>query len=110
MSQITDPLNMALTPGYSIDQILQSTQQQSQPSGFKRVLGGLLGGVANVFAPGIGGLLGGALGGTGLTGSNPAQFLQLQQQMNMQQEAWETASAVMKCRHDASMSAIRNIS
>jgi len=115
MSQITDPLNTAFTPDYSIDQILQSTQQQSQPSGFKRVLGGLLGGVANVFAPGIGGLLGGgllggALGGTGLTGSNPAQFLQLQQQMNMQQEAWETASAVMKCRHDAAMDAIRNIS
>ena len=53
---------------------------------------------------------GSAVGGTGLMGSNPAQYLQLQQQMNMQQEAWETASAVMKCRHDASMSAIRNIS
>jgi hypothetical protein len=108
-------MNMALTPGYSIDQILQSTQQQSRPSGFKQVLGGLLGGVANVFAPGIGGLLGGGLlggglGGSGLTGSNPAQFLQLQQQMNAQQEAWETASAVMKCRHDAAMAAIRNIS
>jgi hypothetical protein len=110
MSQITDPLNAAVTPGYSIDQILQSTQQQSQPSGFRRVLGGLLGGIGNVFAPGIGGLLGSAVGGTGLMGSNPAQYLQLQQQMNMQQEAWETASAVMKCRHDASMSAIRNIS
>jgi len=111
MSQITDPLNAALTPNYSIDQILQSTQQQSQPSGFRRVLGGLLGGIGNVFAPGIGGLLGGAVGGTGgLMGSNPAQYLQLQQQMNAQQEAWETASAVMKCRHDASMSAIRNIS
>jgi hypothetical protein len=38
------------------------------------------------------------------------QFLQLQRQMNMEQQAFETASAVMKARHDASMAAIRNIS
>jgi hypothetical protein len=37
------------------------------------------------------------------------QYLQLQKQMNMEQQAFETASSVLKARHDASMAAIRNI-
>jgi hypothetical protein len=115
MSQINTALTLAQSPTYSIDQILQSTQPTTQPSGFRRVLGAVVGGVGNIFAPGIGGLIGSAISGagginqTGLMGSS-TQFLQLQQQMNMEQEAFETASSVMKSRHDASMSAIRNIS
>jgi hypothetical protein len=37
------------------------------------------------------------------------QFLQLQKEMNLEQRAFETASSVLKARHDASMAAIRNI-
>jgi hypothetical protein len=115
MSTINTALSMASSPNYSIDQILQATQPAKQPGGFRRVLGAVVGGVGNVVAPGIGGLIGSAISGTG--GINQSglmgdtmQFLQLQRQMNMEQQAFETASAVMKARHDASMAAIRNIS
>jgi hypothetical protein len=37
------------------------------------------------------------------------QYLNLQQQMSAEQEAFETASAVIKSRHDASMASIRAI-
>ena len=123
MSGITNPPNTATSANYSIDQILQATQPPKQPGAFRKVLGAVVGGVGNMFAPGIGGLIGGAigggvLGGGGLSGSlslgtggsnDPMQFLQLQQQMSMQQEAFESMSAVMKSRHDASMAAIRNV-
>ena len=111
------------TPNYSLDQILQATQPPKQPGAFRRILGSVVGGVGNMFAPGIGGLIGGAISGgilgggiggsltvwAGGLGSDPAQFLALQQQMNQQQELFETASAIAKSRHDASMAAIRNI-
>ncbi len=121
MSGITNPPNAAASPNYSIDQILQATQPPKQPGAFRKVLGAVVGGVGNMFAPGIGGLIGGAIGGgvlgggiggsltLGTGGNDPMQFLQLQQQMSMQQEAFESVSAVMKSRHDASMAAIRNV-
>ncbi len=114
MSQIATALNMASSPGYSIDQILQATQPPKQPSGFRRVLGGLVGAAGSIFAPGIGGIIGNAISGSG--GINQSglmgdtmQYLQLQRQMMMETQAYETASAVMKARHDAAMSAVRNI-
>lgn len=114
MSQITTALNLASSPNYSIDQILQATKPTKQPGGFRRVLGGLVGTVGNVFAPGIGGIIGSAISGnsginqTGLM-NDSMQFLQLQKEMNLEQRAFETASSVLKARHDASMAAIRNI-
>ena len=36
-------------------------------------------------------------------------FLQLQQQMSVEQEAFQAVSAVVKSRHDSAMDAIRNI-
>jgi uncharacterized protein YcfJ len=111
MSQILDALNMAASPNYGIDQILQSTQPTSQPGTFRKILGGVVGGVGNMFLPGLGGLIGSAISGGvggGLMGQT-MQYLQLQQQMNAQSEAFETASAVLKSRHEASMDAIRNI-
>jgi hypothetical protein len=124
----TPAVNNASTPNYSLDQILQSTQPPKQPGAFRRVLGSVVGGLGNVFAPGIGGLiggvisggsLGGILGGGGIGGSltvgsgglmgDTMQFLQLQQQMSQQQELFETASAIVKNRHDAAMASIRNI-
>ncbi len=114
MSDITTALNMASTPNYTIDQILQSTKPAKQPGAFRRVLGSVVGTVGNVFAPGIGGIIGSAISGnfginqTGLI-NDSMQFLELQKQMNLEQRAFETASAVLKARHDASMAAIRNI-
>ncbi|HEX4486921.1 MAG TPA: hypothetical protein VH088_11670 [Terriglobales bacterium] len=114
MSEINRALSMASSPNYSIDQILQTTTPAKQPGGFRRVLGGIVGAVGNVFAPGIGGMIGSAISGntginqTGLM-NDSMQYLQLQKQMNMEQQAFETASSVMKARHDASMAAIRNM-
>jgi len=112
-----NPINTLLggvgTSNYNIDQILQATQPQTQPSGFRRVLGGVIGGIGNVIAPGIGSVIGSAIaGGSGLSGGllgDTSKFLQLQQQMNVESEQFEAISSVMKSRHDASMSAIRNI-
>lgn len=130
-----NPINSApnaASPTYSLDQILQSTQPPKQPSGFRRVLGSLIGGVGNMFAPGIGGLIGNAISGSGIGGNSISglggitgsvipqsvnaalqgqtmQMLQYQAQMAQEQEMFETVSAVMKSRHDASMAAIRNI-
>lgn len=106
----------ATTPNYGIDQILQAAQPQAQPSGFRRVLGGIVGGVGNMFLPGIGGMIGGAISGASGLGSGQAgllgssvQFLQLQQEMSVEQEAFQAVSAVVKSRHDSCMDAIRNI-
>ena len=114
MSVINSALAMASSPGYSMDQILQATKPAKQPSGFRRVLGAVVGGVGNVFAPGIGGIIGSAIaggGGINQTGlmNDATGFLNLQRQMNQEQEAFEAASSVMKSRHDAAMAAIRNM-
>lgn len=119
----TTGINSAIPQNYSIDQILQATQPTKQPGGFRKVLGALVGGVGNVFAPGIGSLIGGTISGGGIlggvsvgvggltgTGTDPMQYIQLQQQISQQMEMFETASNVLKSRHDASMQAIRNIS
>ena len=114
MASALEGLNLATSSNYSIDQILQSTTPQSQPSGFRKVLGGIVGGVGNIFMPGVGRMIGGAIAGntgidqSGLLGQT-MQYLNLQQQMSAEQEAFETASAVIKSRHDASMASIRAI-
>jgi predicted lipid-binding transport protein (Tim44 family) len=114
MANFSSILSGVGTPNYSLDQIVQATQPQPQPSGFRRVLGGIVGGVGNMFMPGIGGLIGGAISGTsginqtGLLGDS-MKFLQLQQQMSVEQEAFQAVSAVVKSRHDSAMDAIRNI-
>jgi|SRR5580704_4795966 hypothetical protein len=123
----TPTVNSTATPNYSIDQILQATQTPKQPGAFRRVLGAVVGGVGNLVAPGIGSLIGGTISGgiggiggsigiggigasgVGGLGSDTMQYIQLQQQMSQQQEAFETASNVLKSKHDASMAAIRNI-
>ena len=118
MSQFNTALaSIGNSPGYSLDQILQATRPQAkQPGGFRRILGGIVGSVGNIFAPGVGGLIGRAIGGGGTGGINQTgllgeamQFLQFQQQMSMEQEAYEAVSAIVKSRHDAAMAAIRNI-
>ena len=118
MPDINAGISLAGSSSYSIDQILQATKTPSSGSGgFRRVLGGLIGSVGNMFAPGIGGMIGsaisGGLGGFGGAGGllgDSMQYLQLQRQMNAETEAFQTASTLLKCRHDSSMAAVRNMS
>ena len=109
---VDNTLATAYTPNYSIDQIMQ-TAQAPKASGFRRVLGGIVGGVGNIFAPGLGSAIGGMISGNSIN-TNPGlgdatQYLQLQQNMQNESRAFEAASAVLKSRHDAAMSAIRNM-
>jgi hypothetical protein len=105
----------------SIEQIIQAASGNPQPatsgpSGFRKVLGGLVGAAANVFAPGLGSVIGnvigggsgGGVGGFGGNQMSPTAMLQVQQQMAFEQEAFTLASNVLKDRHDAAMSAIQN--
>jgi len=112
MSGINSALNLAASPNYSIDQILQTTKPL-QAGGFRRVLGAVVGGAGNIFAPGIGGIIGSAIGGGATTPggvfSEAMGYLRLQQQLTNEQQVFEAASAVVKSRHDAAMAAIRNI-
>jgi hypothetical protein len=115
MSNINNLLGGVSSPNYGLDEILQATQSQSQPSTFRRVLGGLVGGIGNMVAPGMGGMIGslisgsGGMGGGGGMMGDMMKYLQLQQQMSVEQEQFEAVSSVMKSRHDSSMAAIRNI-
>jgi len=102
------------SPVYTMDDILQHTRPPLSGGGFRRVLGAVAGGATNIFAPGIGSIIGGLISGSGglPTGgllSESSQFLELQRRIQMESRAFETASAVLKSRHDAAMSAIRNI-
>ncbi len=89
-------------------------------------LGAFMGGLgkvasvaAGVMFPGVGPIVGGILGGRslgtpvnfsgGMLGPESSQFLQYQQQMTMEMRSFELASTILKNRHDASMSAIRNM-
>ena len=107
-------LSAAQAPNYSIDDILKFTQEKPSGNSFRRVLGGIVGGVGNVVAPGVGTALGGLIsGGDKLNSSglldDSMQFLELQKQMQKESRAFETASTVLKVRHDAAMSSIRNM-
>jgi len=98
---------------FSLKDIANITQPK--PSGwskFKSVLGGIAG-AASSFIPGAGivsSLLGGGLGGVGGGGQNQ-QWELLQQQYQMQQETqmFNMMTNISKTRHDAAMSAIRNM-
>ena len=103
-----------------VNNIVSQTQQPQpahQPGGFRRFLGAAIGMAANIFAPGMGGMLGNLLGGglggglgfPGSSASNPSQYLQLQQQISAQSEAFQTVSTVLKSKHDSAMAAINNM-
>ena len=107
-----------------VDSVLQSVQEPAKgPGKFRTVLGTVAGGAANAFLPGgignaIGNIIMGGMGGMGgggllpsnnLLGPSASQFLRFQQQMLKEQQQFELASTVLKNRHDAAMSAIRNM-
>jgi hypothetical protein len=100
------------TADSTLDSIIQGAQPPKQPGAFRRVLGTIAGAAANVFAPGLGGLLGNITGGLGsINGSStdPSQYLRLQQQMQAQSEAFQAVSNVLKSKHESAMTAIGNV-
>lgn len=109
--------NVYRSPDPAVDSVLQSVQEPAKgPSRFRRVMGSVVEGVGNMFLPGAGSAIGNIISGGGglLTGGNllgtqPSQFLRFQQQMLKEQQQFELASTVLKNRHDAAMSAIRNM-
>lgn len=86
--------------------------------GFGRVLGGILGGAANIIAPGLGSILGGSLGGGASAADMQAmmnnqmqqsmQLLQVQNRVQSQGQQFTTFSNLLKSKHDSEMSAVAN--
>jgi hypothetical protein len=105
----------AANPNYSLDDVLKLAQPKTPPSGFRQVLGSIVGGVGNVLMPGLGSVIGGAIGGGALgaalptLGGETTQYLQLQRQIQLESLAFETASTVLKVRSDAAHQAIQNM-
>ena len=101
-------------PDLNVGEVLKQTLP-GKTGGFKGVLGTIGRGAANVILPGLGGTLGTGIAGRLLgsmmpgLGSDPGQYLALQNQMQQEQIAFETASTVLKIRADTSMTAIRNM-
>ncbi len=96
---------------YTLQDILQTSQAAPSSGGFRRVLGAIVGGAANLVAPGVGSMIGGLIAGKGGAlpglGGEAMQYLEFQRQMQSEVRAFETAVTVLKLRHDSTMSAIR---
>jgi hypothetical protein len=100
----------------SLNDILKLTAPSTPgPSGFRGVLGSIVGGIGNILMPGMGTIIGNAIGGSALGATMPGlggqttQYLALQQEIENEQIAFETASTVLKVRHDAASTAIQNM-
>lgn len=101
----------------SLDDILKLTSPAvpSSGGGVRGVFGSILGGLGNIIMPGLGTIIGGAIGGGVLgaamptLGNETTQYLALQRQINNETLAFETASTVMKVRHDSALHAIQNM-
>lgn len=66
---------------------------------------------SNVVLPGAGGIFADMLRGMGVgaLGSDPMQYLRLQERMQAESRAYEAVSSVLKAKHDAAMDSLRNI-
>ena len=114
---VTNPNGPADGSTSSIADIMKMTNPAvAVPGGGVRgVFGSILGGIGNMVFPGLGTVIGGAVAGAGLGGAMPTlgsettQYLMLQQQMERESLAFETASTVMKVRHDAALHAVENM-
>ncbi len=91
------------------------TQAPSARSRFGSIMGGIAKVAGNIFLPGVGGALGNlmnggiaSMGGNFLDGSTK-QYLEYQQKMLQEQRSFEMIVTIQKNRHDAAMSAIRNM-
>ena len=101
------------TPEPNISDIVRSVTNPPQTSKFRKVIGGVVGGVGNLLMPGVGGAIGSLISGSpgtgSLLGSDTWQYLQYEQQMQQESRQFELASTILKNRHDSAMSAIRNM-
>ena len=101
--------------GTSINDILKLTNPTPSTGGVRGVFGSILGGLGNMVFPGLGSVIGGAITGGALGASMPVlggdttQYLQLQQEIEQESIAFETASTVLKVRHDSASTAIQNM-
>jgi outer membrane lipoprotein SlyB len=99
----------------NVMQTIQATQPQSTKGGaFRKIAGALVGGVGNIFMPGVGSAIGNMIsGGMGSAGSmlgpGAQQALMFQQQMSQDMQQFEMTTTLIKNRHDSVMSAIRNM-
>jgi hypothetical protein len=112
MSQISGIVGSI--PGPNIEDTLSAVMRPPRSGGrFRGIAGAVVGSVANIAMPGLGGVIGQLISGkpgTGtLLGSDTWQYIQYQQQMTTEMRQFELVSTIMKSRHDSAMSAIRNM-
>lgn len=113
---MTNNSSVSIPATPSIDDIMKlaSPTVPGTGTGARGVFGSILGGIGNMVFPGLGTVLGGAITGAGLGAAMPTlggqttQFLQLQQQIENESLAFETASTVLKVRHDCALHAVEN--
>jgi hypothetical protein len=98
-------------PDMTLNDLINSVQPPKSPGTFRRILGAAAGVAGNAFAPGMGSILSSVIGGAGLNSAatDPAQYLQLQQQINAQSEAFQSISNVLRSKHESAMAAINNL-
>jgi hypothetical protein len=102
-------IGSSIPPVLTTEDIFRPQEAINRQSGtFRRVLGGVVGGVGNLLLPGVGGLLGSALSGSGV-GLSAGPFLAIQEQIQAEARAVELQSTIMKVKHDMCMSCIRNM-
>jgi len=109
-----NPPNSSQNTDTSVDDILKQAQPPKS-GGFKRVMGAIGKGAANIVLPGLTGGLGGGISSRLLgaamptLGTDTTQYLAMQNQIQQEQIAFEMVSTVLKVRADSSMAAIRNM-
>ena len=98
-------------PDMTLDDLINGVQPPKSPGTFRRILGAAAGVAGNIFAPGMGSVLSSIIGGAGLNSAatDPSQYLQLQQQINAQSEAFQSISNVLRSKHESAMAAINNL-
>jgi len=113
---MTKNTSRAVPPGVSMDEIMRLTEPRLPgPRGARGAFGSILGGIGNMVFPGLGTIIGGAVAGGALgaamptLGAETGQYLALQRQLHLETLAFETASTVLKVRHDCAMHAIQNM-
>ena len=99
------------TTDTSLSDLINGVQPPKTPGAFRRFLGAAAGAAGNMFAPGMGSILSSMIGGIGLNSASmdPTQYLQLQQQINAQSEAFQSISNVLRSKHESAMAAINNL-
>ena len=112
-----DPMISSTTP---VQPAPQPTQQPKTPGKLGRIFGTILGGAANIVAPGAGSLIGGFINGGGGVDStnmqsilnqqaeNSMRLLSMQTEMQNQTQNFTAVSNLLKARHDGEMSAVHN--